>query len=149
MVKHRLYKPEIYGEKSRYAVQYTLNIILKNILKLLSPFIPHICEEIWSNVYGGDYVTVSRWPSFNEALIDDEVEKSGEIAKRLIKEIRKYKSESGIPLALEIKSVKIYINKGLESTINKIKEDISATGKIKKLQIEVSDIDEFALEICN
>lgn len=147
MVKHRLYKPEVYGEESRYAAQYTLNTILKNILKLLAPYTPHICEELWDNIYGKGYVTVSKWPTPDKKLISEEAKESGELAKRLVGEVRRYKSENGIPLAKEIEKVKIYVNKDLASTIEKIREDIKATGKINKLDVEVSDIEEFAVEI--
>ncbi|MCK4492006.1 MAG: class I tRNA ligase family protein, partial [Candidatus Altiarchaeales archaeon] len=147
MVKHRLYKPEVYGEESRYAAQYTLNTILKNILKLLAPYTPHICEELWDNIYSKEYVTVSKWPTPDKKLISEEAKEAGELAKRLVGEVRRYKSENGIPLAKEIEKVKIYINKDLASRIEKIREDIKATGKINKLDVEVSDIKEFAVEI--
>jgi leucyl-tRNA synthetase len=31
-------------------------------LKLLAPFCPHVCEEIWEKLGGKDFVSVAKWP---------------------------------------------------------------------------------------
>lgn len=44
------------------------------MLKLLCPFAPHLCEEIWESFGGEGFVSVAQWPSYDEAkLVDDEV----------------------------------------------------------------------------
>ncbi len=43
----------------------------ENFLKLLSPFAPHITEEIWSNLGHKNSIHLSVWPEYNEALIKD------------------------------------------------------------------------------
>ena len=35
-------------------------------IKLLSPFAPHLCEEIWEFLGGEGFVTVSPWPEYDE-----------------------------------------------------------------------------------
>ena len=148
MVKHRLYKPDIYGEDSRRAVQYTLHRTLKTILKLMSPVIPHVCDEMGSELSVGDhalfcgcYVSVSKWPSVENYLIDPNAEELGEFAKEIVGEIRKYKSEQGISLGAEMDTVGISVNPDLEEKIEKIKEDVMGTGKIGKLEISVLGAD--------
>ena len=49
------------------------NLII--FLKLLSPFAPHITEEIYELVGGEGFLTVSEWPEYDEAkTIDETVE---------------------------------------------------------------------------
>ena len=36
-------------------------------LKLLCPFAPHICEEIWEYLGGEGFFSVAEWPSYDEA----------------------------------------------------------------------------------
>lgn len=36
-------------------------------IKLLSPFAPHICEEIWEFIGGEGLLAVSEWPKYDEA----------------------------------------------------------------------------------
>ncbi|MEM2918116.1 MAG: valine--tRNA ligase [Candidatus Altiarchaeota archaeon] len=147
MVKHRLYKKEIYGDISRKAVQYTLYKTFTEILKMLSLFVPHICEEIWQNFSKEkNFIVKEKWPKVDENLIDKEAEEIYELATEIISEIRKYKSSKEIPLVRELDKAKILINKNYKEKIEKIKEDISATGKIKKLEIELSEIEKFRLE---
>ena len=40
-------------------------------LKLLSPFAPHIAEEIYEMIGGEGFITVSEWPEFDESKTVD------------------------------------------------------------------------------
>ncbi|MEK7081320.1 MAG: class I tRNA ligase family protein [Patescibacteria group bacterium] len=44
----------------------------EKFLKLLSPFAPHIAEEIWFNLGHKDSIHLSSWPKWDENLIKDE-----------------------------------------------------------------------------
>ncbi|HWP97216.1 MAG TPA: leucine--tRNA ligase [Syntrophomonadaceae bacterium] len=60
-----------------------------NLLLLLSPFSPHICEELWQAVGFTQSIHLQKWPVFDrEALHKDEVEIvlqiSGKVRDRLI-----------------------------------------------------------------
>ncbi len=46
-----------------------------NLLLILSPFAPHICEELWSKLGNKKSIFLESWPKFNPKLIkDDEIE---------------------------------------------------------------------------
>ncbi len=44
---------------------------LKTFLQLLSPFAPHICDEIWESHGFEGICSVSQWPSYDEAMCKD------------------------------------------------------------------------------
>ncbi len=44
---------------------------LKTFLKLLSPFAPHICDELWEMKGFEGICSVSQWPAYEEALCRD------------------------------------------------------------------------------
>ncbi len=46
---------------------------LEIFLKLLSPFAPHITEEIWSELGNDGFVTVAAWPEYDEEKTKDSV----------------------------------------------------------------------------
>ena len=47
----------------------------KNLILILSPFVPHICEEMWEHMGETKSVTAMRWPEYDEsALVKDTVE---------------------------------------------------------------------------
>jgi leucyl-tRNA synthetase len=44
---------------------------VKNILLLLSPFAPHLSEELWEKAkFSGKFISVEKWPVHDEKLID-------------------------------------------------------------------------------
>jgi leucyl-tRNA synthetase len=44
-------------------------------VRLLSPFAPHLCEEIWENMGGSGMIAVAQWPEYDEAkTVDASVE---------------------------------------------------------------------------
>ena len=39
------------------------------VLHLLSPFAPHVCEELWEAIHGDGFVQERNWPAFDPALL--------------------------------------------------------------------------------
>lgn len=56
---------------------YRLNIrpkpVLKTLAQLLMPFAPHLAEEIWEKLGAEGFVSLAPWPSFNPALVTDDI----------------------------------------------------------------------------
>jgi leucyl-tRNA synthetase len=40
---------------------------LKTLAKLLCPFAPHICEEVWAELGGEGFCSAAEWPVYDEA----------------------------------------------------------------------------------
>jgi leucyl-tRNA synthetase len=43
---------------------------LEVFLKLLSPFAPHLCEELWERLGNKSFISLSPWPAYNENLVE-------------------------------------------------------------------------------
>ncbi len=130
LVKHRTYGPK----KSLGAI-YTLYTVGLGLTKMMAPYFPHLCEEIYQQNYkaldGAKSVHLSIWPE--PGKIDSEAEEKGELAKEIVKEVRSWKSSKGIALNKEISLVEVLSkDKGL---LDGIEDDIKATLSIKKLSI--------------
>ena len=67
---------EMYKYKERDDVNPgLLGKAAKDLILMLSPFVPHICEEMWEHMGQKQSVTTMRWPEYNEgALVRDSVE---------------------------------------------------------------------------
>ena len=111
---------------------------LKDILKLLHPFMPFITEEIYSKIKCNDNtdITISEWPKnciFNINNIKD-----FEITKETITAIRNFRKQKNI---LDKESVNIHIkenkkiNKNLDSIIKKLAnvENINYSSEISQI----------------
>lgn len=52
-----------------------LKVSIENLILILSPFTPHICEEMWENTGHKSTVYLEKWPTFDEtALVKDSIE---------------------------------------------------------------------------
>ncbi|MFB6216839.1 MAG: class I tRNA ligase family protein, partial [Candidatus Aenigmatarchaeota archaeon] len=56
--------------------------------KLMAPFTPHVCEELWSKLGHDGFVSEADWPEADEKLVDEEVEQSQELVERTVEDIR-------------------------------------------------------------
>lgn len=71
---------ELVNEMYKYKDGEDINVGLyakavRELILMLSPFTPHICEEMWQAIGQTESVVTMSWPEFDEsALIKDEVE---------------------------------------------------------------------------
>ncbi len=45
-----------------------------DLLKMLSPFAPHITEELWNNIGNKGFVSLEKWPTYDNKKIDNKIE---------------------------------------------------------------------------
>jgi leucyl-tRNA synthetase len=46
---------------------------LKHLLLLISPFVPHLTEELWHGAGFTSFISTESWPAYNEALAKEDV----------------------------------------------------------------------------
>ncbi len=141
MVKYRLYKPEIYGEESKKAAQWTLMYILENVLKLMAPITPHVTEEIYSELFKEKSaheksIHLSAFPKPDKKLVDAEAEKDCAVLVKIIDAVRKHKSESSMSLGAELEKAVIEAPDAELDAVKKLEQDIKGTCRIGKLEVK-------------
>ncbi|MBR0369648.1 MAG: leucine--tRNA ligase [Methanobrevibacter sp.] len=94
-IDHYLYRVNHLLDKKDPAVIYVLSTVVETWIRLLAPFTPHTCEELWSKYGGEGFVSVAKWPEADESLISLEIEKSEELVQNLIKDINQIKKMVG------------------------------------------------------
>jgi len=58
-----------------YSLGYVTKEMLTVFIKLLCPFAPHLCEEIWETLGNEDFLSLSEWPKYDEnKTVDKEIE---------------------------------------------------------------------------
>ncbi|AGK61069.1 leucyl-tRNA synthetase [Archaeoglobus sulfaticallidus PM70-1] len=119
-----------------------LSVIIDDWLKLLAPFIPHLCEELW-HLRHDTFISTESYPEFDESKIDREAELSEEYIKTLIndiKEILKFVKAERVYLATadewKYEALKVISGeKEVRSAIKKLMSD----EKYRKLGKEVQN----------
>jgi valyl-tRNA synthetase len=134
-VKHRLYG----GGEGQMAAQRTLHYAVKRILKLLAPVMPHVTEEIYSQIYAIDDVDsihLSDWPVSDATMIDELAERRGDLIIAVIRDVRKEKNRLGIPLNTSISGLTVFAAGDEEAeTLELGRRDISATVKAEAVEL--------------
>ncbi|MCL2134617.1 MAG: valine--tRNA ligase [Candidatus Bathyarchaeota archaeon] len=139
-IKDRLYRPEIHGNESRLAAQYTLYRVLYRLLQLFAPVAPHLTEEIYQYMYldsnGYKSIHVSEWPKYDSSIVSAEIEKQGDLIIAVLGEIRNDKAQNKLSLNTPIKNVLVYAGDvETAAVITKGASDIASTLKIENLKI--------------
>jgi len=64
-----------------------LYYILDNWVRLMAPFTPHLCEEIWEAMGHEDPISLTQYPLYNEDFMDESAELAEEVIKGTLEDI--------------------------------------------------------------
>ena len=140
IVKHRLYRPEEFGEKANYSGKKTVYLLLYKLLQDFSIYFPFITEEIYQGLYGKEksiHLTKIEPLNYNYSL---EAIK-GDVIVEIIKRIRGEKSSNNLSLKAPVKTLKISAENDLFHAISESKKDFKATLFIQDLKLIKQDHD--------
>ena len=155
IVKHRLYRPEEFGEIPRYSGQKTIYTLLYKLLQDFSIFFPFITEEIYQELYHDQksiHLTTIKPLEFD---FNNEL-KNGNNIVDIISEVRGEKSINNVSLKTPIKNLELNLNKELKEAIlasikdfkatlfieNLIINDCEKEFKVTKIELNLDDIKE-------
>lgn len=134
IVKHRLYRPEEFGEKARYSGQKTIYILLYKLLQDFSIFFPFITEEIYQDIYHDmKSIHITEIKSLNYSF-DEEIV-NGNLMCEIISMVRGKKLSSNLSLKTIVKKLEIDCSPNLKKAIEEANKDFKATLFINELVI--------------
>ncbi|MDO8668573.1 MAG: leucine--tRNA ligase [bacterium] len=86
---------------------------LENFLKILAPFAPHLCEELWSELGNKESIFKQPWPKYNPELVKDEtinlvIQINGKVRDTL-KVLAEISEEEAKKIALESEKIKKWL----------------------------------------
>ncbi|MDV0446521.1 Valine--tRNA ligase [Methanosarcinaceae archaeon Ag5] len=118
-----------------------LTEVVETWTKLMAPFTPHICEEIWSRLGHTESIAFAPYPVENEDFINEPAEVAEDIVVKTLSDIEE------IIRVAKIEPKKIYLYTTPEWRVNVLKKaaDMETTdgidvGKLIKICMEDSDI---------
>ena len=83
------------GERKN-TIQQVNRKVLETQVKLLTPFTPHLSEEIWEEMGNKNFVAFEKWPIPDESLIKKDAEEQENIIKDSIEDVKKILNVTGI-----------------------------------------------------
>ncbi|PIT88701.1 MAG: leucine--tRNA ligase [Candidatus Magasanikbacteria bacterium CG10_big_fil_rev_8_21_14_0_10_36_32] len=104
---------ELVNEMNKETVISVSNF--KFLISILSPFAPHICEELWAELGGKELLILSLWPKYDEKSVMAEttvivIQVNGRVRDNIEFQTADISEEVAKEAALSSESVKKYIN---------------------------------------
>jgi leucyl-tRNA synthetase len=140
----RRVKSEMEDEERKATIANTLYWVLDIWVRLMAPFTPHLCEEIWERMGKESFISNSEWPKPEEELIDTSLERSEELIRNTISDIQEIKKVARIET---INTINLYVApdwkwKVLETTssmdVGQIMKEVMKDEEVRKQGKEVS-----------
>ena len=140
IVKHRLYRPEEFGERARYSGQKTVYTLLFKLIQAFSIYLPYVTEEIYHEIYMNDMNIPSIHITSIENLNIEDKNKEiylniGNIIMEIISELRGEKTNNNVSLKTPFSIVEIDVNSNILDGITKAEKDFKATVTIENLKL--------------
>ena len=115
----------------------TYHEVLEKLTLLMSPFVPHIAEEMWHKLGNENFCSLEEWPVFEEEKIDEEAEAAEELVHTTIADIQEVLELIGKEKPKEIKL--IISPKWKYKFFSILKEEVEKTRDVKALMGIVMD----------
>jgi len=118
-----------------------LVVILDDWIKLLAPFIPHICEELW-HIKHESFVSLESYPEYDESKVDEKAEAIENYLRSFIadvKEVMKFFKGKTVYVAFaedwKVEALRVALDSNnMKSAMAKLMQD----ERFKKMAKEVS-----------
>jgi valyl-tRNA synthetase len=140
IAKDRLYNPDTRGADARLSAQYTIYTVLNTVLKLFAPIIPHITESVYQLYFAEKEnkksIHISSWPEFNESLIDEHADKTGDVIVEIVAMVRKYKSTMQVSLKTPVLKMIISCDEDVRAKVEHALPDLKATTRAEEIIFE-------------
>ncbi len=84
------------------AALQTLHSCLRDLVLVMAPFVPFVTERLWQDLFasaeGVSSIHLAAWPTVDDTLIDDDLERQMALVRRLVELGRAARAESGIKI---------------------------------------------------
>tara|TARA_Y100000310_G_scaffold345791_1_gene469996 strand:+ start:3502 stop:6162 length:2661 start_codon:yes stop_codon:yes gene_type:complete len=110
---------------------------VENVILLLAPFIPHICEELWEKIGNKPFISLQKWPKFEKGKVDEKHDATESLIENIIADTRSVLKLLNIETPDEI--TYIVASNWKSSIIKKVKQQLAKTHDVSFIMREVMD----------
>ncbi|MFZ4124591.1 MAG: valine--tRNA ligase [Rickettsiales bacterium] len=143
-----LIKKRVYNEEGSFTAAQQQSAIralyycLNTILKLYAPFVPHVTEELYSNIFAGSgsIHACNTWPSVSNFKQHDDSDAINIAVEGLgiINEIRRKKSDAKVSIKFPVKLLNISFSKAHaehQAPCESMLADIKGAGNVEEIAV--------------
>jgi leucyl-tRNA synthetase len=137
----------IYKYKEGSVHKEVFDSALEALTLLLSPFAPHVAEEMWAFLGKKEFVSVEKWPQYDEGQIDVEAEAAEELIHNTIADIH---SVLELIKIKKPKKIKLFVSaKWKYDFFKELRKQIDKTRDVKEIikNLMATELKEYGKEV--
>ncbi|MEM1564189.1 MAG: leucine--tRNA ligase [Candidatus Bathyarchaeia archaeon] len=132
------------------ATTRVMNEVLKAQILMLTPFAPHICEELWEKMGGKEFASLAPWPKPDEEKVDVKAEESETLIATLLEDTLHIIKATGIsPKKVYYYTASKWKWRAYLKAIEKSMEGKLEQGSLIRELLKNGDLKERAKEVAN
>ncbi|PKK90885.1 MAG: valine--tRNA ligase [Candidatus Wallbacteria bacterium HGW-Wallbacteria-1] len=139
IVKNRFRDDSTADDVARESARYTLYNVLLTILKLYTPFIPHVTEEIFSlyfaDIEGHKSIHQTTFPQTELYPVEETALQAGTVMSELVRMVRGYKTKAQLSLMLPIANLWIACDDSGQALVKSLSVDLAAVAVANNIVI--------------
>ncbi len=122
-----------------------LQMGLETLTKMFAPYMPFICEEIWSWRFaqkrGIASVCVAPWPTESDfdGIAPPEAPQSFDLATTIFYAVNKQKTDNQLSIGRQLSSITVHLNAKTKAIADMIEDDIQAATRCERIVWHVAD----------
>ncbi len=108
IVKVRAYDAQSENPAGQQSAIHTIHAALDAIIRLFAPFVPHIAEELYSQLFAKEGESIHQrgsWPCADDYLYDAEAEQAGIACVNILNEVRKAKADRNVSVKYPVAAI--------------------------------------------
>ncbi len=123
--------------EDKLAAYQTLHHVLMTLARLIAPYAPLLAEDLYGNLGGAGSVHLADYPTADEALINETLERDMDSAKQIVELARNVRNETAIKTRQPLSELIVSLDRDFElaSYEQIIKDEIN----IKQIKVQNSD----------
>ncbi|MFL5628269.1 MAG: isoleucine--tRNA ligase [Ktedonobacteraceae bacterium] len=144
--RERIWKTELDNDK--VAAYLTLYECLTTLVTMLSPFMPHMTEELYQNLVRNVNaqaplsVHLCDWPQVNEELVDEQLTRETHLVMRIVGLGRSAREKAQIKVRQPLNALYVRVpSLREEEALDRLREQVLEELNIKRLELMSSDSD--------
>ena len=143
MIKARLNDASPDGAAARDAARAGLYDVLYAVVRLLAPFVPHVCEAVYQTLFrpreAADDVARAPWPSPGKAREDVAAKAAGDAAVAVLTAIRRWRTEQKLGGGKPLSFARVRAHPDVATALATAQDAVIAAGRLVELTVAPDD----------
>ena len=136
ITRRELWDEDDEKKNRRLAIYAVLSEVLKTLDILIHPFCPFTSEHLYQSIFSGKQsILLDKWPTYQEDLVNEEIEESFDIMKDVVSISSAARMKGKMKRRWPLKEAQICVKKGQKNKLESLSELLQSQLNVEKFTI--------------